>query len=59
MTRSHIKLKYDAVFLPVPVPGIGFDHHTAHPPIELHGVFIVRVAFAGKTVEPIFSAVIL
>ena len=39
--------------------GIGFDHHTAHALIELHGVFIVRIAAAGKTAEPFFPAVIL
>ena len=55
----HIKLKYDAVFLLVPVPGIGFDYYTAHPLVESHGILIVRTAIAGITADSFFLAVVI
>ena len=56
---SHIKLKYDAVFLLVLVPGIGFDYCTAHPLVESHGILIVRTAIAGKTTDSFFPAEVI
>ena len=38
---------------------ISFCHHTAHVLVEPHGVFIVRAAIAGKTVDLSFIAVVL
>ena len=55
----HIESEYDAVFLLVFMARIGFDHNTAHALVKAHGIFVVRIAAAGKTADPLFPAVVL